>query len=62
MANHNAYAEQAAALKCAQPLRVSRFDRAARAWRPLEFKDGMVSFQLSPGDGELLRFEKGKAD
>lgn len=59
-ANHNAYAEQAVALKLAQPVRVSLFDRKANAWRPLEVKDGAVGFTLQPAGGELLRFEEGE--
>ncbi len=56
LANHNAYAAQDVSLKLARPGAVSRFDRQAGRWQPLEVRDGAVAFRLSAGGGELLRF------
>lgn len=60
LANHNAFAPQKMTLALkntagAQPLRIEQFDRKAGQWKPLATKHGMVSFELAPGGGELLR-------
>ena len=58
VANNNAYAEQDVKLKLAKPAKCSIFDRKEGKFRPLEVKDGAIAFKLSPGGGELIRFEK----
>ena len=57
VANFNAYAAQEVALRLAQPVKVTIFDRAAKAWKPLPVTDGQVRFRLGPAEGELLRWE-----
>ena len=58
VANHNAYAVQKVALKLTQPARASFFDRAEGKWQPLLVRDGVISFRLDAGGGELIRLEK----
>ncbi|MBM3994906.1 MAG: hypothetical protein FJ303_12245 [Planctomycetes bacterium] len=58
VANHNAYAEQKAALKIARKNSVEIFNRSAGKWQVLEQVDGAVRVTLSPGGGELLRLAK----
>jgi hypothetical protein len=57
VANFNAYAAQEVALRLAKPVRVTIFDRVAKAWKPLPVTDGQVRFRLGPAEGELLRWE-----
>jgi len=57
VANHNALGPQDVKLKFTPPAKVSRFDRAAAQYKPLDAPGGVVSFQLEAGGGELLRVE-----
>jgi len=59
VANHNAFAPQRMALqfKAKEKLAVHLFDRTSGAWRPLTVSDNVVTFDLAPGAGELLRVE-----
>jgi hypothetical protein len=57
LANHDAYADQRVRLDIPRPVKVSLFDRKSGQWPPLAIKDGTVTFPLSAGGGELLRFE-----
>ena len=57
VANDDACAAQEVELVLAEPAKVCLFDREAGEWRALEVEDRTVRFPLSPGGGELLRFE-----
>lgn len=58
VANNNAYLPQDATIKVTGKRTAQRFDRTSAAWQRLEAKDGVIRFSLSPGGGELLRFER----
>lgn len=60
VANHNAYEPQTdAKLRPAAGFtKISLFDRAAGAWKPLPLRDGEVTFTVPPAGIEMLKFEK----
>jgi len=59
VANHHHDAEQAVKLQAsAKTAEVELFDRKSEKWRPLEAKDGALTFMLAPAGGELLRLKR----
>ena len=51
-------AEQMVELKVSGKSAVQIFNRKEERWQPLALRDGMMIVTISPGGGELLRFEK----
>jgi hypothetical protein len=61
VANHNAFAEQQAAIALAgdavKKATLEIFDREAGEWKPLEKRDGAYAFPIRAAGGELLRIQ-----
>ena len=60
VANHNAYASQEMAVQFTRDAEycVELLDRESGEWKKLDVKDNVVTFELDPGGGELLRVVK----
>jgi len=57
-ANHNSYQPQAMKVKIADATRVSLCDRKTGEYRDLTIAEGVVSFEIPPAAGELLKITR----